>query len=187
MSVTAVPLRPVRRGIMVLLWLGIIGAAAIAVALAYAGSPIHTTASGLRYEVLKPGDGQAHPTDSDMTLVRYKGTLLDGKVFDDETQRAVPMPVSGVVPGFSEGLKLMSKGAKYRFWMKPDLAYGDKSPDPSVIPNGATLVFDVDLVDFIDQQTLRQLQMQQMMQQQGGGMGGPPGAAGPQGGSSAGN
>ena len=172
MSVTAVPLQPTRRSYLVLLWLGIVVAVVIAASLAFAASPIHTTASGLRYEVLKAGTGDEHPTDQDIALIQYKGSLPSGKVFQ-ETQQPTPLPVAGSVPGFSEGLKLMTKGAKYRLWIPADLAYGDKSPDPSVIPNNSPLVFDVDLVDFINQSVLQQqMQMQQMMR------GGMPGGAG---------
>jgi FKBP-type peptidyl-prolyl cis-trans isomerase FkpA len=177
MSVTAVPLQPTRRRNLVLLWAGIIIAVVAAVLLAAFGSPIHTTASGLRYEVIQPGTGTDHPTDQDVALINYVGKLSNGKTFDASKQ-PTPMPVSGSIPGFSEGLKLMTKGAKYRFWIPANLAYGDKSPDPSVIPNGAALTFDVQLIDFINQDVLqRQMQMQQMMQ--GGGMpGGAPGGEG---------
>jgi FKBP-type peptidyl-prolyl cis-trans isomerase FkpA len=178
MSVTAVPLQPTRRSYVVLLWVGIVVAIVAAVLLAGFGSPIHTTESGLRYEVLKPGTGTQHPTDQDIALIQFKGSLADGKVFQ-ETQQPVPLPVAGSIPGFSEGLKLMTKGAKYRFWIPGDLAYNAKagypSPDPSTVPNNAPLKFDVELVDFINRDVLqRQMQMQQMMQ--GGGMpGGPQG------------
>jgi hypothetical protein len=182
MSVTAVPLQPTRRSNLVLLWLGIVVAIVAAVLLAGFGSPIHTTESGLRYEVIKQGTGTEHPTDQDVALIQYRGALAGGKVFQ-ETQQPTPMPVAGSIPGFSEGLKLMTKGAKYRFWIPANLAYGDKSPDPSVIPNGSALTFDVQLIDFVNQEVLqRQMQMQQMMQ--GGGMpggpqGGMPGGAEP--------
>lgn len=176
MSVTAVPLLPTRRANLVLLWIGIVAAVVIAFCLAAFASPIHTTASGLRYEILQAGTGDEHPTDKDIALLQYKGSLADGKVFQ-QTDRPTPLPVAGSIPGFSEGLKLMTKGSKYRFWIKPDLAYGAHSPDPSVIPNNAALVFDVDLVDFINQDVLQQqMQMQQMMQGQG-----TPSGAGPSG------
>ncbi|MEH3158443.1 MAG: FKBP-type peptidyl-prolyl cis-trans isomerase [Sphingomonas taxi] len=132
-----------------------------------------TTASGLQYKVLKPGSG-AKPTDTDVALVMYEGKLLDGTTFD-KSERPTPFPVQGVVPGFSEGLKLMPKGSKYRFWIKPSLGYGDKASGP--IPANSVLVFDVELLDFLPEAYIRQMQMQQQMQQQmmGGGGGAMPG------------
>lgn len=116
------------------------------------------TPSGLQYKVLTPGSG-AKPTDSDVALITYKGTLTDGTVFDQSAQ-PTPLPVSGVVAGFSEALKLMPKGAKYRLWIKPELGYGDRASGP--IPAGSVLVFDVDLVDFLPESVVRQLQARQM-------------------------
>ena len=144
MSVTAVPLQPTRRSYLVLLWLGIVAAVVIAASLAFAASPIHTTASGLRYEVLKAGTGDEHPTDQDIALIQYKGSLPSGKVFQ-ETQQPTPLPVAGSVPGFSEGLKLMTKGAKYRFWIPSYLAYGEQGSPPVIGPN-ELLVFEVELL-----------------------------------------
>lgn len=132
------------------------------------------TASGLQYKVLTPGKGKK-PTDSDVALVNYEGKLLDGTTFDKSPQ-PTPMPVAGVVPGFAEGLKLMSKGAKYRFWIKPSLAYGTETKGP--IPGNSTLAFDVELVDFLPEAVIRQLQMQQQ-QQMGGAPGTPPAGAAP--------
>jgi FKBP-type peptidyl-prolyl cis-trans isomerase FkpA len=191
-TVTAVPLQPVRRSVLVYLWLGIALAVIAAVALAWqaprdaaavalAGvrsgdASIQQTSSGLLYKMLKAGTGDAHPTDADVTLVNYTGKLLDGTTFD-ASQRPTPMQVTGVVPGFSEALKMMTKGAKYRFWVKPSLAYGDKAAGP--IPAHSVLVFDLELLDWKSEAEIRQMQqMQQMMQQQGGA---PAGAAPPQG------
>ena len=90
----------------------------------------------------------------------------------DASKQPTPLPVAGSIKGFSEGLKLMTKGAKYRFWIKPELGYGANSPDPNAIPNNSLLVFDVELIDFLPQSVLQQqMQMQQQMQ------GGAPGAA----------
>jgi hypothetical protein len=137
------------------------------------------TASGLQYKILSPGKGGAKPTDADVALVNYEGKLTNGTTFD-KSQQPTPMKVTEVVPGFSEALKLMPKGAKYRFWVKPSLGYGEKAAGP--IPAHSVLVFDVELLDFIPESVLRQMQMQQqMMQQQGGvpGAGMPPGAGAP--------
>lgn len=188
MSVTAVPLRPTPRRNVVLLWVGIVVAILLAVWLAFHGTAgavaatgtndqflayngrqpgVKTTASGLEYRVLKPGSGTDHPTDDDVALINYTGKLRDGTVFDASKQ-PTPLPVAGSIKGFSEGLKLMTKGAKYRFWIKPELGYGANSPDPNTIPNNSLLVFDVDLIDFLPQSVLQQqMQMQQQMQQGG--------------------
>jgi len=201
-SITAVPLQPVKRRVLVYLWAGIVIAVIGAFALAWMAptDPVATflagnrkapgvmqSPSGLQYMILKPGKGGS-PTDQDIALVNYEGKLLDGTTFD-KSQNPTPMPVAaadektgrkGVVPGFSEALKLMSKGAKYRFWVKPSLAYGDKAGGP--IPAHSLLIFEVELLDFLPESVIRQMQMQQQMmqQQQGGAPGGamPPGAGG---------
>ena len=124
------------------------------------------TASGVQYRVIKPATG-AHPTDTDIALVNYEGKLLDGKTFD-KSQQPTPMPIRGVVPGFSEALKLMSKGAKYHVWIPAKLGYGEKGAGP--IPANATLAFDIELIDFLPQAVIEQYQRQ--MQQMNGGAGG---------------
>ena len=130
------------------------------------------TASGLQYQVLKPGTGAAKPTDDDIVLVNYEGKLTNGTTFD-ASQQPTPMPVKGVVPGFSEGLKLMPKGAKYRFWIPPALGYADKAAGP--LPPNSVLVFALELLDWKSEAEIRQMQMMQQMQQQGAA--GPAGAA----------
>lgn len=184
-TVTAVPLRPVKRSYLVYIWIAVALALVSAFALARQGDSalvremrgigVVTTASGLQYKLLKAGGGPARPTDSDVTLVNYQGRLLDGTTFD-KSERPTPMPVGQVVPGFAEALKMMTKGAKYRFWMPPSLAYGAEAKGP--IPANSTLVFDVELIDFLPEAALRQMQQQQMMQQQmqgGAAPGGSPG------------
>lgn len=201
-SITAVPLQPVKRSVLVYLWVGVVVAVLGAFALAWMAptDPITDflaknrkapgvvqTASGLQYQILAPGKGGLSPTDTDVALINYEGKLADGTTFD-KSQQPTPMPVAaadekagrpGVVAGFSEALKLMTKGAKYRFWIKPSLGYGDKATGP--IPPRSMLVFDIELLEFLPESVIRQMQMrQQMMQQQGGGPGGgmPPGAGG---------
>lgn len=131
---------------------------------------VKTTASGLQYKVIKDAKG-AKPTDSDVVLVNYVGKLTDGTVFD-QSQQPTPMPVTGVVPGFSEAVKLMPKGAKYQFWIKPELGYGDKTSGP--IPANSVLEFEIELLDFLPEAVVRQMQMQQQMMQ---GAAPPPQAA----------
>lgn len=181
MSVTAVPIRPTKRIYYIWLWLAVAIALLGAFALARAGdnflmrnareAGVKTTPSGLQYKVIDGGKGP-HPTDSDVALINYTGKLLDGTTFD-KSEQPTPLGVNKAVPGFSEGLKLMRKGAKYRFWIKPSLGYGDKAAGP--IPANSTLAFDVELVDFLPEALIREMQQQQMMNG-GGGAGGPPGA-----------
>ncbi|WP_343527696.1 FKBP-type peptidyl-prolyl cis-trans isomerase [Sphingomonas sp.] len=180
MSVTAVPLRPVRRSYLVWIWVAVVAAIVVAAVLARQGDAalvreargvgVTTTASGLQYKVIEPGQGGAHPTASDVALINYTGRLIDGTVFE-KSQQPTPMPLSTVLPGFAEALKLMPKGAKYRFWLPAKIAYGDHASDK--IPANSTLVFDVELLDFIPESVLRQMQAQQSM------MGGLPGGAAP--------
>ena len=128
-------------------------------------SGIVQTASGLQYQVIKPGEG-ASPTAADTALVKYEGTLRDGTVFDANEQ--TPMPVGAVVPGFSEALQLMKKGGEYRIWIPSELAYGEASPG-ELVPSNSLLIFDVTLLDFISA-----AQMEELRQQMQGAAGGPP-------------
>lgn len=105
------------------------------------------TASGLQYKVIKPGEGDS-PDDNDMVEVHYTGTLVDGTVFDSSRERgeSIEFPVNGVIPGWTEALKLMKPGAQYMLYIPSKLAYGDKKTGP--IPEGSTLIFDVELIKF---------------------------------------
>ena len=172
MSVTRVPLHPIKKGALTKLWVGIVLVIAAAAALAWisvqALPAVETTESGLQVTTLEPGEGPS-PTDTDIALVNYEGRLPDGTVFDKGEQQA--MPVAGVVPGFSEGLKKMQAGGKYRLKIPSDLAYGATPPPGAPIPPNADLTFDVDLIAFKSEAELRAIQQQQMqmqMQQQGG-------------------
>jgi len=141
-----------------------------------AGNRLHDkgvtqTASGLQYKVLTPGDGGAKPTDADVALVNYEGKLIDGTTFDKSTQ-PTPMPITAVVPGFSEALKLMPKGAKYRFWIPPSLGYGAEASGP--IPANSVLVFDVEMLDFLPEATVRQMMQEEQAADSAAGQGAPP-------------
>ncbi len=105
--------------------------------------------SGLAYKVLEAGDGENSPKAEDTVTVHYTGTLIDGTKFDSSVDRGQPIdfPLNRVIPGWTEGVQLMTKGAKFRFFIPSDIAYGDAG-SPPVIPGGATLVFDVELIDF---------------------------------------
>jgi FKBP-type peptidyl-prolyl cis-trans isomerase len=117
---------------------------------------IKTTASGLQYEVLKEGKGD-HPGPQDKVVVNYSGALIDGTVFDSTYDRRQPatLPVLAVIPGWSEGLQLMSPGSKYKFYIPANLAYGDRGASPKIGPNAA-LVFEVELLT-VDKNTAPQV------------------------------
>jgi FKBP-type peptidyl-prolyl cis-trans isomerase len=112
-----------------------------------ANTEMKTTASGLKYEVLKQGNGTVSPKATDTVKVHYHGTLLNGTVFDSSVERGQPIsfPLNRVIRGWTEGLQLMKVGDKFKFTIPPDLAYGDRSPSPK-IPAGSTLVFEVELL-----------------------------------------
>lgn len=107
---------------------------------------VKTTASGLQYEVLNSGDGDKHPTASDSVNVHYHGTLTDGTVFDSSVERGEPIsfPLNRVIKGWTEGVQLMKKGDKFRFYIPADLGYGNRSAGK--IPPGSVLIFDVELL-----------------------------------------
>jgi FKBP-type peptidyl-prolyl cis-trans isomerase len=108
---------------------------------------VKTTASGLQYEVLTPGKGKANPAATDNVTVHYKGTSLDGKEFDSSYSRGEPtsFPLNGVIPGWTEGVQLMTEGAKYKFYIPSNLAYGENGAGGSIGPN-ETLIFEVELI-----------------------------------------
>ena len=108
---------------------------------------VTTTESGLQYEVLEKGDGGTSPTAQDRVTVHYEGRLVDGTVFDSSHERGQPatFPLQNVISGWTEGLQLMEEGDKFRFFIHPDLAYGESGP-PSIGPNQA-LIFDVELIE----------------------------------------
>ncbi len=107
---------------------------------------VKTTASGLQYEIIKPGDG-AKPVPTDKVNVHYHGTLTNGKVFDSSVQRGEPITfgVQEVIKGWTEGLQLMSIGSKFKFYIPSDLAYGDSGAGQDIGP-GETLIFEVELL-----------------------------------------
>ena len=105
---------------------------------------VHMTPSGLLYEVITEGEG-VNPTDTDLVKVTYTGRLSDGTIFDS-TERPVQFPVKNLVPGFTEGLKLMKPGGEYRLFIPAQLGYGDLGAG-GVIPPGAVLDFTVKLLE----------------------------------------
>ncbi len=107
---------------------------------------VKTTDSGLQYEVVKAAEGP-QPGPDDIVTVHYEGRLVDGTVFDSSYKRGTPidLPVSGVIPGWVEGLQLMHTGEKIKLYIPSKLAYGDQSPSP-MIPANSVLVFDLELL-----------------------------------------
>ncbi|MFB9057390.1 FKBP-type peptidyl-prolyl cis-trans isomerase [Mariniflexile ostreae] len=108
---------------------------------------VMVTETGLQYQVLKEGNG-AKPTAASTVKVNYHGTLTDGTVFDSSVDRGEPAEfgVGQVIPGWTEGLQLMSEGAKYKFFIPQDLAYG-ATPRGGTIKPFSALVFEVELLE----------------------------------------
>lgn len=175
MSTTAVPIRPVAKGSLTKLWIGVAAVVLAAGGLAYAGTASVDT---LGFEVLKEGTGVS-PTPTDVVLVSYVGKLKDGTVFDQNEQAA--LPVDGVVPGFTQALVKMKKGGKYHISIPPQLGYGAEAKGP--IPGNSTLEFDVTLLDFKSRAEIEAMQRQMQIMQGGapGGPGGAPMPGGPEG------
>lgn len=197
MSVTAVPLQPTRKSHIFWLSVGLILAVLLAVALAWQGtgrpralkgtpeqflawnkgqSGIQTTASGLQYQVIKPGEGPV-ATDGDAALLQIHGVLRDGKEFQPKAPMQVLIGQQPLIPGFVEAIKLMRKGAHYRVWLPPSIAYGGDGGGPPELKN-ELLIFDIEMNEHLTAQQVQMMRMQQMMQQQqgGGAPGGPQGA-----------
>lgn len=110
---------------------------------------VHVTESGLQYKIIKQGDGPK-PTATSKVTVNYKGTLIDGTVFDSTENNGgqpITFGLNQVIRGWTEGLQLMPTGSKYIFYIPSDLAYGDQGAG-GLIPGGATLIFEIELLSF---------------------------------------
>ena len=107
---------------------------------------VKTTASGLQYIVMKEGAG-AKPTLNDKVTTHYHGTLIDGTVFDSSVERGQPasFPVSGVIPGWTEALQMMTVGSKYKLFVPANIGYGERGAGGKIGPN-SVLVFEVELI-----------------------------------------
>ena len=106
---------------------------------------VFTTETGLQYEVITEGNGPK-PDESSTVTVFYEGSLIDGTVFESsfETQDSVTFPLSGVIPGWTEGVQLMTVGSTYRFFIPASLAYGPRDTGP--IPGNSVLIFKIELL-----------------------------------------
>jgi FKBP-type peptidyl-prolyl cis-trans isomerase FkpA len=181
-EVTRVPLQPVSRQSLVMLFLGIVIGLAIAGAVAWWVQP-----KGVSVETVTAGTGD-NPKPDDVVFVHYTGKLADGTVFDESQDIALPiegilpagtpLPLEGMVPGFRDALVQMQRGGKYVVEIPAEKAYGETGRmNPQTgegVPPNADLTFDIELVDFMPMaeaeerfQRLQQMMMQQQMQQQG--------------------
>ena len=107
---------------------------------------VKTTASGLQYKVLKAGAGKT-PKATDTVTTHYKGTLIDGKVFDSSYDRNEPtsFPVGKVIKGWTEALQLMPVGSKWQLFIPSNLAYGEDGAGDDIGPH-ETLIFEIELI-----------------------------------------
>jgi len=113
---------------------------------------VMTTESGIQYQVLTAAEGRK-PKATDKVKVHYKGTTIDGTTFDSSYDRGEPAEfgLNQVIPGWTEGVQLMSVGSKYKFVIPSNLAYGDQGAGSSIGP-GETLVFEVELLDILSEE-----------------------------------
>lgn len=185
-EVTRVPIKPVAKGSLTKLWLGIIVAIAIGAGIAWAAIP-----KGVSLETLVEGTGPT-PSEGDVVFINYVGKLTDGTVFDESQDPPIPpgifpkgnpFPIQegAAIDGFLEGLRQVQKGGKYVLEIPAEKAYGANPPEGAPIPPNADLIFEIEVTEFMAEQDFqtRLGALQQMMQQQQGGEGGPGGPAGP--------
>lgn len=184
-EITAVPIKPVAKGSLTKLWVGVALAIAVGGGLAWAAIP-----RGVDLDTEVAGTGPM-PKVGDVVFMNYKGTLAaDGTVFDES--RDIPLPVQGIfpkgtpfpieegatIPGFFEGLQQMQKGGKYTLFIPADKAYGAEPPQGAPIPPNADLEFEIEVIDIMSQKTFeRNLQILQQAMQSQGAPGGAPQAA----------
>lgn len=176
-EITRVPIKPVAKGSLTKLWIGVVLAIAVGAGLAWAAVP-----RGVDVDTQIAGTG-AMPKAGDVVFLKYKGKLAaDGTVFDES--RDIPLPVEGIfpegtpfpieegatIPGFFEGLQQMQKGGKYTLFIPADKAYGAEPPPGAPIPPNADLEFEIEVIEIMSQQTFeRNLSiLQQAMQSQMG-------------------
>ena len=175
-EVTRVPLKPIAKGSLTKLWIGVILAVLLGGALAWAALP-----KTLSVETLVEGEGPT-PEIGNLAFVKYTGTLAsNGEEFDKWRPEQLPIPgifpegtamelqEGALIPGFLEGIQKMQKGGKYKLFIPAEKAYGENPPEGSNIPANADLVFEMELVDFFTREQVEQkiAIMQRAMEAQG--------------------
>nr|MDP8994156.1 FKBP-type peptidyl-prolyl cis-trans isomerase [Pseudomonadota bacterium] len=163
MSVTAVPIRPLKKGSVVKLWLGMLLLLALAVAAAWLGTrsfQLTTTASGLRFQVIEEGEGPT-VTPADLVALHYELRLEDGTVLQNSEESGQPMVTGtqGLFPGFAEGLQMMRAGGTYRLWVPPSLAFQGPIPPGAPFDADDTLIFKVRVLQIAPGMAAMQQQM----------------------------
>ena len=195
-EVTAVPIRPVRKGTLLKLWLGLIVLCLAAAGLAWIGTrPLQEIAlpSGARYRVIRQGHG-APMTQADVAGLRYKLHVgsVEAPVIQDSDESGQPFvtSVQEVFPGFADALVHMRAGGRYLLWLPPGTHIAGNAPPGAPFTPANTLVFEISMLQIAagmanqrQMQMMQQMQQMQQQQQQGaGGAGAPPGAEGGAGG-----
>ena len=191
-EVTRVPIKPISRGSLVMLFVGVVIGLLIAAAFAWFTAP-----KGVSVDEVRAGTGD-NPAASDVIFVHYTGKLADGTVFDQSQPlplpvegilpEGTPLPLENMVPGFREAALQMQRGGKYVVEIPADKAYGAEGRiNPQTgegVPPNADLTFEIELVDFMPmaeaESRFKQLQMAMMQQQQQGAEGGAAPAPAPQ-------
>lgn len=155
-EITRVPLQPIAKGSLGKLWLGVAATVLAAGGIAWAALPPQVDV-----ETIARGEGPS-PSLDDVAVINYKGTLPNGKVFDQA--RGAMFPLQGLIPGFTKALQQMQSGGRYKVHIPAKLAYGDKPT--GAIPANSDLDFDIEVVAFMTrEQAIQQMQMMQQMQQ----------------------
>ena len=148
MSATQVPIRPLKAGSMLKLWLGIVLLIAAAGVLAWTGAGSlrgETTATGVQIRTLKAGSGDPIKA-TDGAIIEYEGRLVDGTVFDSTAGRGPAGMIPGqVIPGFGEALQKMQEGGRYTIRIPSELGYGAAGAGEGKIPPNSELVFDIEV------------------------------------------
>jgi len=175
-EVTRVPLKPISKGSLLMLILGVLIGVALSAAYAYFTTP------RVSIDTVTAGSG-ANPKPTDVVFVRYTGKLEDGTEFDKSQDlqapikgvlpEGYPMQLEGMIPGFRDAVTQMQKGGKYVIEIPSEMAYGASPPPGSPIPPNADLTFEIELIDFMSMadaeakfQQLQQMMMQRQLQGQ---------------------
>jgi FKBP-type peptidyl-prolyl cis-trans isomerase FkpA len=188
MSVTAVPIRPIKKGSVLKLWIGLALLAALAVLLAWVGTSMFrpvTLPSGVMVEIVKPGAG-AKISAEDVIALQYKLHVnsKSAPVIEDSSESGQPFVTTtqGIYPGFAEGLQAMRQGGSYVLTLPPGRHVTKPIPGAPFTPRD-TLVFEIEVLQvergqaqrYNQMRQMQQLQQLQQMQQMQGGGGGAPG------------